>query len=307
MRAKDFFVLDQDSTIEVNGGHPPIYVLNEGMLDDLLTESLPLAGDASVAEGLLELMHDELVAYGTDGSHQLATSGSAQAIRALETVTWRLGLPLKLPFRDFTTFRSYWIRNGASGHGGWQARRDIVAELLDPTREELDQLRRGGKPQIDEDLIASLRDPVAIREHLARLQRIAESDPPLAIGTAKELIESTAKTVLQERGVDVDDRDDLPALVKQAQEALGLHPSTAQPGPDGTDAVKRILGGLSSIAVGLGELRNRGYGTGHGPRGERVGLRSRHARLAVNAAMTWCSVMLDTLADTEAPWRTSGE
>jgi hypothetical protein len=22
--------------------------------------------------------------------------------------------------------------------------------------------------------------------------------------------------------------------------------------------------------------------------------------------MTWCSVMLDTLADTEAPWRTSG-
>ena len=27
----------------------------------------------------------------------------------------------------------------------------------------------------------------------------------------------------------------------------------------------------------LGELRKRGYGTGHGPKGERVGLRPRHA------------------------------
>jgi hypothetical protein len=36
-------------------------------------------------------------------------------------------------------------------------------------------------------------------------------------------------------------------------------------GPDSTDAVKRILGGLMNIAAGLGELRNRGYGTGHGP------------------------------------------
>jgi len=32
------------------------------------------------------------------------------------------------------------------------------------------------------------------------------------------------------------------------------------------DAVKRILGGLMNIAAGLGELRNRGYGTGHRPR-----------------------------------------
>jgi Abortive infection C-terminus len=122
------------------------------------------------------------------------------------------------------------------------------------------------------------------------------------------LIESTAKTVLQERGFEVGDKDDLPALVREAQEALGLHPSAAQAGPDGTDAVKRILGGLVNIAAGIGELRSRGYGTGHGPRGERVGLRPRHARLAVNAAMTWCSIMLDTLADPEAPWRkdTSG-
>jgi len=109
--------------------------------------------------------------------------------------------------------------------------------------------------------------------------------------------------VLAERGIAVSGRADLPELVRQAQQALALHPSSTVTGPDGTDAVRRILGGVSTIAVGLAELRNRGYGTGHGPAGARVGLRARHAHLAVNAAFTWCQLMLDTLADPEAPWR----
>jgi hypothetical protein len=67
------------------------------------------------------------------------------------------------------------------------------------------------------------------------------------------------------RGLPVDDKADLPALVRDAQQALGLHPSAAVPGPDGSDAVKKILGSVSGIAIGLAELRNRGYGTGHGP------------------------------------------
>jgi Abortive infection C-terminus len=252
------------------------------------------------------LIWAELEAFGTSGGNECDDKEIAGDIRTLEAVTRRLGIPLELPFRDFARFRTYWLRN--EGYGSWQARRDIVEGLLEPTRKELEtlELRLAG-PKIKEELLSALRDPVAIRDQLSRLQRTAESDPALAIGTAKELIESTAKTVLQERGLEVNDKDDLPALVKQAQEALGLRPSSAHPGPDGTDAVKRILGGLMSIATGLGELRNRGYGTGHGPKGERVGLRPRHARLAVNAAMTWCSVMLDTLADSQAPWRSSGQ
>jgi hypothetical protein len=73
----------------------------------------------------------------------------------------------------------------------------------------------------------------------------------LAVGSAKELIESTAKVVLAERGLPVSDKADLPELVRQAQQALGLHPSSAAPGPDGTEAVKRILGGVSTIAAGV--------------------------------------------------------
>jgi hypothetical protein len=143
----------------------------------------------------------------------------------------------------------------------------------------------------------------AILEQLGRIQRAIIDDPALAVGSSKELIESTAKVVLTERGLPVDDKDDVPALVKQAQQALGLHRLSTASGPDGSDAVRRILGSASSLAIGVAELRNRGYGTGHGARGARVGLRARHAHLAVNAATTWCQLMLDTLADRDAPWR----
>ena len=69
----------------------------------------------------------------------------------------------------------------------------------------------------------------------------------------------------------------------------GLHPLLRRPRADGSDGVKKILGSITGVAISVAELRNRGYGTGHG------------ASLAVNAAITWCQLMLDTLADTNAP------
>ena len=107
--------------------------------------------------------------------------------------------------------------------------------------------------------------------------------------------------MLLERGQPVNEKDSIAALISKAQQSLDLHPSSATPGPDGSDAVKKILGSVMSVATGVAELRNRGYGTGHGATGARVGLRTRHAHLAVNAAITWCQLMLDTLADTSAP------
>ena len=130
--------------------------------------------------------------------------------------------------------------------------------------EETGQITPVGPPFAPESL-KNVGDASAVRQQLGRIQRAILDDPALAIGSAKELIESTAKVVLEERGLPVADRADLPALVRDAQQALGLHPSAAIPGPDGSDTVKKILGSVSGIAIGLAELRNRGYGTGHGP------------------------------------------
>ncbi|MEV1333158.1 abortive infection family protein [Micromonospora costi] len=151
--------------------------------------------------------------------------------------------------------------------------------------------------------LAALRDPAMILDLFERINRALPTDPAQAIGSAKELVEATAKTVLEELGVQFEDKTaKLPQLIDRAQRERGLHPQTAAPGPDGSQAVKRILGGLSGIALDIGELRNEGWGTGHATR--RTGLRPRHGYLAVGAAHTWCQVILDTLADPSAPWRT---
>ncbi|WP_432973600.1 abortive infection family protein [Dactylosporangium sp. CA-233914] len=155
-----------------------------------------------------------------------------------------------------------------------------------------------------EQRLRSITDPSGIRIELERARRSASSDPAQAIGAAKQLIEATARVVLLARGVTVDQHATVPVLVKKAQEALHLHVSQVAAGsPDGVDALKKVLGGVSAIAIGIGELRNLGYGTGHGQPTLPAGLGERHAHLAVNAASTWCQLLLDTLADSKAPWQ----
>jgi hypothetical protein len=151
--------------------------------------------------------------------------------------------------------------------------------------------------------LSNLKDPSVIQSHLSRIQRALPSDPEQVIGSAKELIESTAKYVLDERGVAYSKNDDVTQLISRAQEAIGLSPAKAPTvGPDGGGSIKRILGGASSVAIGVAELRNQ-YGTGHGAGRPRTGLGARHVHLAVNAAFMWCQLMLDTLVDPDAPWR----
>ena len=184
MRSADFF-----SDVEVENpflSYPEVkQTLNTELLKSLRSGPLPDTSDISAAEGLLDLVQDELTAYGTDSTNELNDNQIALAIRTLEAVAGRLGILLKMPFRNFTAFRTYWVRN--DGYGSWQARRDIVNGLLEPCRAELAEFEIHAGPKITEEAISNLRDAAAIREHLVRLQRSAHNDPPLAIGTAKEL------------------------------------------------------------------------------------------------------------------------
>lgn len=98
--------------------------------------------------------------------------------------------------------------------------------------------------------LSDLTDTTAIRDGLDRITKALENgDPAQAIGSAKELIESTAKIVLRHLGDKVEAKDDVPQLVMKAQKALGVHPTSIAAGPDTSDAVKKILGGASTIAM----------------------------------------------------------
>lgn len=149
-----------------------------------------------------------------------------------------------------------------------------------------------------------LRDAAGIRDALHRVELLLGQNAVGVVGASKELIESTAKTVLEARHVPYSSDARLPTLVKEAQVSLGLHQSQARTHVDGDESIRKILGGVQSVAIGLAELRNSD-GAGHG-RTLEPRLTDRHGRLAFNAARTWCEIVLDTLSDPDAPWRNPG-
>lgn len=101
-----------------------------------------------------------------------------------------------------------------------------------------------------------------IRDHIRRIREAQETDPALALGSTKEMLESVFKEILGLYG-SKSTGEDFPGLWKKVQDALGLSPGTVSAGEEGADARRRLLQGLSQIAVSVNELRNL-YGTGHG-------------------------------------------
>lgn len=129
---------------------------------------------------------------------------------------------------------------------------------------------------------------------IKRMESAIETDPDLAIGTAKELVETCCKTILKERSVSFDEKsDDLPKLVKTTLKELNLVPESISDSIKGSDTIKRILSNLSSVLQGIGELRNK-YGTGHGKDGSTKGLTARHARLVVGSTSAIVHFIFDT-------------
>ena len=137
-----------------------------------------------------------------------------------------------------------------------------------------------------------------LAEQIRRLESSIEADPSLAIGTAKELIETCCKTILAERGKPVVTTPDVSTLTKATLKELKLVPEGIPDAARGADVIKRLLSNLGTIGNGLAELRGL-YGTGHGKHGSAAGLSARHARLAVGAAATLTTLLNATHKETK--------
>ncbi len=146
-------------------------------------------------------------------------------------------------------------------------------------------------PQVSE--AAQKFDAPELHRQIERMRNSVDDDPALAIGTAKELVETTCKTILHERGIDFDEDADIVQLVKVTRKALDLLPEQIPDSAKGADVIRRLLSNLATLAQGLGELRNL-YGTGHGRKGSTKGLSPRHARLAVGAGSTLATFLFET-------------
>ncbi|WP_346924473.1 hypothetical protein [Rothia sp. (in: high G+C Gram-positive bacteria)] len=113
-------------------------VLNKQLLETIKRGDFTDASPLSVANDLLAIVWDEYQKYGTEGT-ALPEADILLAQKTLVTVLNRLSISSDIPWRDFSTFRTYWIRQGAAGAGGWQARREILIKVFTPVQKELDR------------------------------------------------------------------------------------------------------------------------------------------------------------------------
>lgn len=143
---------------------------------------------------------------------------------------------------------------------------------------------------------AEVLDHESLRSEIRRIENSIESDSSLAIGSSKEMLESTCKAILSELGDEEFAKDDLPKLVKRTCQKLRLVPDTVPDNARGHESIRLVLMNLATIAQHTAQLRNL-YGTGHGKDLKRKGLQPRHARLVVGASSALSLFLLETFEE----------
>lgn len=132
-----------------------------------------------------------------------------------------------------------------------------------------------------------------ISAQIKMMSSAIETAPNIAIGKAKELLESCCKTILDDQCIVYDDNLDLTQLMKQACMSIGLDARSMDKFTKSGNIAAKILGNLGAISQGMAELRNL-YGDGHGKtRGFRP-LPQRYADLAVGVSVAAVKFMWDT-------------
>lgn len=175
----------------------------------------------------------------------------------------------------------------------WNEKANEKDQLLNNCKTIYSRLQ-GGQVNFDHLKSSAINfDEKHLAEQVKRLESSIVNDPELAIGTAKELIETTCKTILRERGKAIDGTPDMAKLTKETLKELKLVPEGIDSETRGGDVTKRILHNMGAIGNGLAELRGM-YGTGHGKDSNAKGLGVRHAKLAAGASITLATFLFET-------------
>lgn len=191
--------------------------------------------------------------------------------------------------RKYATPDLLWgyLRSVATGSGSWALRREAAHELIDPILEAL--YARSEMPA-DElvTLAASRFNAESVSDAWSRALERRDTHPDGAITMARTLLESTMKTILDDREVPYKSDADLPGLYKAVGKELNL-----SAGAHAEEMFKQILGGCNSVVVGLGSLRNKA-GDAHGAGRKLYRPAPRHATLAVNLAGSMALFLIET-------------
>ncbi len=217
---------------------------------------------------LVEYFQDGIVARatGSDFDNQLYTTVRTKLIgnKTLEKLLpdW---VKTKRTIDQFWTF----IKGRFSTY---QERRQFLWEEFAPV---LNYLETKSTSPLEESIVF---DEAHIHSQWQKALERKQTEPEGAITSARTLIESILKYILDEQGIQYNDGAELPDLYKEVAKSLNLAPEQHQ-----EQIFKQILGGTSGIISGLGALRNK-LGDAHGKSKKSVKPLERHSELAVNLA-----------------------
>jgi hypothetical protein len=154
-------------------------------------------------------------------------------------------------------------------------------------------IRKSGSTGPTRSLEQILRDKdlAAVDAEFKRTMDNIEADPPASLTGACAIIESLCKTYIEENGLPLPKDQSIKPLWNIVKKDLGLNPEIIE-----DQDLLKIISGVSSIVDGLGALRTHA-GSAHG-RGKKVyRLKPRHVRLAVHAAHTLATFVIETWDD----------
>lgn len=131
----------------------------------------------------------------------------------------------------------------------------------------------------------------SINEYWQKSLERVSSDPEGAITSARTLVETVCKYVLDNKGVSFKEDGDLQKLYKQTASTLNLSPDQ-----HGEGIFKQILSGSANVVNGLAGLRNA-FGDAHGKGKRYVKPSPRHAKMAVGFAGTLATFLIETFEE----------
>ncbi len=138
---------------------------------------------------------------------------------------------------------------------------------------------------------AVTRNIPELTRQVQRIRRTAQTDPEVAIGQSKEMLETVMKAILAQDGPNSD--IDIIKLVKMTREKLGLD------GGGANTYRNRTLSNLTQLVEGINKLRNL-HGTGHG-RSRAGETDPAHARLVIDCSAALCVYFLEIDRQRNAP------
>jgi len=122
-----------------------------------------------------------------------------------------------------------------------------------------------------------------VREQLQKCEwRISQGDLDGAVTSARALLETICKHILNESGLEYKEGEKLPYYYKKVAKVLKMEPGLYKE----TGAFQEVLSGFYSVVNGISSIRND-YSDSHGPSPlEKYRIDRRHAVLVVNASWT---------------------